>query len=378
MADASSAVASPSLLPPVAVALMREVARADAAPDLVDNVDTGRFPNGPQEPPDLEAPDRLGELLRQSHRLQLLYDLLAEPADRELLVRVLAFRVLGHRKVEFPLTAQRLRELNERAYSVRTAERSAQLPYWGWYADDYDLTALGFPVRLRARVGGVVCMFELEMYRCPGTPSVEVRPGDVVIDGGGCLGDSALYFSHLAGSKGRVLSFEFEPGNLQVLEQNLGMNPKLAPRIEVMRAALWDHAGEQVSFRSNGPGTAIEEGGAGAVSTESIDALVERDVVKRVDFIKLDIEGSELNALRGAEATLRRFRPRLAISAYHKPDDLVTIPEYLHGLDVGYQFRLGHFTIHGEETVLFATAGDAAPPRPRRRLSALARRFSRA
>lgn len=370
---------------------MREVMRADAGADLVDNVDTGRFPNGPQEPPDAEAPQRLGELLSDSHRLQLLYDLLADPADRELLTRVLAFRVLGHRKVAFPHSAQQLRELNERAYSVRTAERTARLALYDWYADDYDLAGLGYPVRLRARVGAVVCMFELEMYRCPGgqsgAPSVEVRPGDVVIDGGGCLGDSALYFSHLAGPKGRVLSFEFEPGNLELLHQNLAMNPELASRIEVIRAALWDRAGESVNFRANGPGTIVESAwanpawvatygsGAGTTPTESIDALVERDAVRRVDFIKLDIEGSELSALRGAESTLRRFRPRLAISAYHKPDDLITIPEYLHSLGVGYQFRLGHFTIHGEETVLFAAAPDSTAPKPRRRLAALTRRF---
>jgi hypothetical protein len=65
-------------------------------------------------------------------------------------------------------------------------------------------------------------------------------------------------------------------------------------------------------------------------------------------------EGAELNALPGAEATLRRFRPRPAIAAYHKPEDLVVIPEYLAGLELGYSFRLGHTTMHGEETVVFA------------------------
>jgi FkbM family methyltransferase len=187
---------------------------------------------------------------------------------------------------------------------------------------------------------------------------VEARPGDVVIDGGGYYGDSALYFSHLAGPEGRVLTFEFEPGSLELLEHNLGLNPELASRIEVIRAALWDRAGERVSFRTQGPGTVIVAGGAGSTSTESIDALVERDAIGRVDFIKLDVEGCELGALRGAESTLRRFRPRLAVAAYHKPDDLVTIPEYLHSLGLGYRFRLGHFTIHLEETVLFAAAAE--------------------
>jgi FkbM family methyltransferase len=365
MSDVSPAITS-SVLPPVAAAVMAEVIRADARADLLDNVDTLRFPNGLAEAPDPQAPHRLGELLSYSQRLQLLCDLLADPADSELLTRVLAYRVLGHRKVQLPLSAERLRELTERAYSARTLERTAALGVNDWYADDYDLSLLGYPVRLRAFVQSIVCTFELEQYRCPGALSVGVRPGDVVIDGGGYYGDTALYFSHLAGPEGRVLTFEFEPGNLGLLEHNLGLNPELASRIEVIRAALLDRAGERVSFHTQGPGTVVEAGGSGATSTDSIDALVERQAVKRVDFIKLDVEGCELNALQGAHATLRRFRPRLALAAYHKPDDLATIPEYLHSLGVGYRFGLGHFTIHREETVLFAAVADGAARGPRR------------
>lgn len=352
-----------AIFPPVAVALLREVLRAESGEDLADNVDTLRFPNGPDEPPDSEAPHRLGEWLSHSPRLQLLYDLLDEPGDRELLVRLVAYRVLGHRKVRLGLTAERLRELVARAYTARTAERTLALGINDWFADDFDLRTLGYPVRLRAFVGALVYTFELEQYRCPGTRSVAVQPGDVVIDGGGYCGDSALYFAHLAGPRGRVVSFEFEPGNLELLRDNLALNPELSPRIEVIESALWERAGDRLSFRAQGPGTVVETGAEGSVISDSIDALVERGAVGRVDFIKLDIEGAELSTLRGAEASLRRFRPRLAIAAYHEPDDLLTIPEYLHGLGLGYRFRLRHPTMHREETVLFAVA---EPPAPRR------------
>ncbi|HXX63559.1 MAG TPA: FkbM family methyltransferase, partial [Bacteroidota bacterium] len=91
----------------------------------------------------------------------------------------------------------------------------------------------------------------------------------------------------------------------------------------------------------------------GQVRTKSIDALVHECALDRVNLIKMDIEGAELPALRGAEATLRRFRPKLAICAYHRPDDLITILPYLQSLDLGYRFTLGHYSIHAEETVLF-------------------------
>ena len=74
----------------------------------------------------------------------------------------------------------------------------------------------------------------------------------------------------------------------------------------------------------------------------------------RVDFIKLDIEGAELRTLKGAEHTLNRFRPSLAISLYHSLDDFVAIPAFLRNLNLNYGFYLDHFTTHREETVLFA------------------------
>jgi hypothetical protein len=88
----------------------------------------------------------------------------------------------------------------------------------------------------------------------------------------------------------------------------------------------------------------------------TIDDFVADRGLARLDLIKTDIEGAEMGALRGAEQTLRRFRPNLALSVYHKDSDFVEMPGYLEGLNLGYRFYLDHFTIYGEETVLFATA----------------------
>jgi hypothetical protein len=92
------------------------------------------------------------------------------------------------------------------------------------------------------------------------------------------------------------------------------------------------------------------------VRTLSIDDLVEREKLDHLDFIKMDIEGSELAALMGAEQSIRRFRPKLAICVYHRLRDFWEIPQWIDGLGLGYRFHLRHFTIHLEETVLFAEA----------------------
>jgi hypothetical protein len=78
----------------------------------------------------------------------------------------------------------------------------------------------------------------------------------------------------------------------------------------------------------------------------------------RIDFIKMDIEGGELPALKGAERVLRSFKPKLAISVYHNLRDFWEIPQWLNDLKLGYEFYLRHFTIHHEETVLFATTDE--------------------
>jgi FkbM family methyltransferase len=353
-------VSRQSTMPPVVLALLREIISADAGPELVDNVDPMRHPAGLEEPPREDAAERLAELLRHSEGLDMLFQRLEQPAERALLVRVLAFRVLGHRRVQLPMTLDRLQGLIERARAARTAERTAPFGIFDWQADDYDLSELGYPIHLRGYIGSIVQTFMLEQYRCAGSPEIAVRPGDTVIDGGGHWGDTALYLAQLAGQEGRVISFEFEPCNLKAFQYNLSLNPLLAGRIDVVAAALWDRAGDVVAVHPLGPGTSIRSDGEARVQTDTIDALVARGEVQRVDFVKLDVEGAELNVLRGAQATLCRFRPRLAIAAYHKPEDLATLPEYLASLDLGYRFRLTHATMHGEETVLFAIADAGA------------------
>lgn len=91
-----------------------------------------------------------------------------------------------------------------------------------------------------------------------------------------------------------------------------------------------------------------------AVPTITIDDFVKREKIARVDFIKMDIEGYELEALKGAMNTIKAHKPKLAISLYHKFDDFTLIPLWISQLGCGYELYLDHYTIYAEETVLFA------------------------
>ena len=338
--------------------LLEAVLEASRGPDLDDNVDRLRFPGGMPGVPDEDVPRRLAMTLAQIDGFERLYGRL-DAASADTMLRVLAYRILGHRKVRMPLgdagTVRRAAALVRDALLVR--EATLDTHFAGWRTDLYDLAPLGVPVQLHAVPLNVINTFLVEQYAWDGPPAVGVRPGDVVVDGGGCWGDTALHFAHLAGPRGRVHVFEFEPDNLRILEANLDLNPGLRDRVDAVRHPLWDASGESVAFTSSGPGTRVGAGagaGIGTAVTRTVDDLVEEGRIERVDFLKLDIEGAELRALRGAERTLRRDRPRLAIAAYHRFGDLVEIPAFLDRLELGYRYALGHYTIHAEETVLFA------------------------
>jgi FkbM family methyltransferase len=200
-----------------------------------------------------------------------------------------------------------------------------------------------------------------EQYRCETADGpIECAEGDVAIDAGGCYGDTALYLAHKAGLNGKVASFEFLPANVSIFRRNMDLNPHLASRIRFYENPVYSQSDEELFVIGNGPGTRVvtesRDPSALKVKTLKIDDLVARGDLPRIDFIKMDIEGAELEALKGSECVLRQFKPKMAITVYHSFKDFWIIPRFLHSLGLNYRFYLRHFTTHAEETVLFAVA----------------------
>lgn len=303
----------------------------------------------------------LTSLLRHEPELEWLYRHLDDEPSRQVLIEVLAFRVLGHRRVKLPLNVSAYWEELDALERKAHASGSVDSGFMDWELGLHDLADKGYPIQLYARAPAVYTQLLLQQYRCAlPDHAIEVGAGDVVIDAGGCFGDTALYFAHKAGAGGHVSSFEFMPDNLRVFRRNLELNPALAPRIEVVTNPLWSASGQKLYVEGAGPGAHIvsrpKDPGAQQVETLTISDHVQRSGLGHVDFIKMDIEGAELEALKGAEAVIRRFRPKLAISVYHRLPDFWEIAQWIDGLGLGYRFHLRHFTIHAEETVLFAEA----------------------
>lgn len=187
----------------------------------------------------------------------------------------------------------------------------------------------------------------------------QAEPGDVVIDAGGCWGDTAVYFAERVGKNGRVAVFEFIPSNLEVLRKNIALNPHLNDHVTVVDQPLWSTPDQPLYYVDWGPGSRVSfekmrsDFPDTKTSTTTIDATVEKLGLQKVDFIKMDIEGAEPEALKGAERTIKAHRPKMAISLYHSIEDFESIPRIIDGFGLDYQFYLEHHTIYENETVLF-------------------------
>lgn len=296
-----------------------------------------------------------------------LYELLADESSKSMLVKVLAYRLMGHKHVKLPINTSSYWSTREGMRSFIKSREAIKVKFPDLQLNHFSLESIGYPIELFFAPSGVMVTFVLKQYEYQKrTPAIKVKEGDYVIDGGGCWGDTALYFAHAAGKEGRIFTFEFTPENLDIFRRNMDLNPHVSPRIELVSRALWDTSGETIRYAPYGPGTTMARGGQKdsnhdslQVTTITIDDFVREAKLPRVDFIKMDIEGAELNALKGAEESIRAFKPRLAIALYHRQEDFMTIPTYLRNLNLGYEFFLDHFTIYGEETILFATPNAA-------------------
>ena len=181
-------------------------------------------------------------------------------------------------------------------------------------------------------------------------PECDVKKNDIVFDVGAHIG----FFSYFALNKGAKIIYAFEP-NPYVFEI-LKKHAKLwSDKIKPFEIAIYSSDGFHdlsIPHPLAGGSTLrdIDCSQKVRVKTTTLDNFVKKHKIERVDFIKIDAEGAEREIIKGAKKTIKKFKPRMAIAAYHLSDDKRVIPELVLSIRNDYRFKLVN---KGDEDLFF-------------------------
>jgi len=156
----------------------------------------------------------------------------------------------------------------------------------------------------------------------------EPKSDHVVIDVGAHMGFFTLKISR---NVKKVVAVEPDPVNFKFLTFNMRLN-KVDDRVVLCNLALGERGGQVFLDRSGygfGRSKITTEKTDCLVETRIMDSLVEEIGLDRVDLIKIDTEGNELQILKGAEKTLQKYKPDLLLAAYHFYQEHLILAEYL-------------------------------------------------
>jgi FkbM family methyltransferase len=174
------------------------------------------------------------------------------------------------------------------------------------------------------------------------------RDSAVFVDCGAYNGDSVLSFiEHYGENYEKIYAYEPTPDIFEQLEKAVAAYP----RIETRSCAVGEREGT-VTFNLNiaqgqtGNFVANGHGNGGNITVPVIS--LDNEIKEPISFIKMDIEGSELDALRGAKCHIVNDKPQIAVSAYHTFKDLRTIPLLIHSYNKNQRFYFRNHQWGGE------------------------------
>lgn len=174
----------------------------------------------------------------------------------------------------------------------------------------------------------------------------ERNPHAVFVDGGAFLGETVDEFIEFQQNEfEKVYSFEMDEANYRRIDTS-----KYDERVEFLNYGLWSEETE-CRYDSDATSSALGDSGELVAKCMPIDKVCAQD---KVTLIKMDIEGAEEEALRGAYRTITENKPQLAICIYHKPNDIYEIPFLLKEWVPEYRFYIRHHSDNFTETVLYA------------------------
>lgn len=166
------------------------------------------------------------------------------------------------------------------------------------------------------------------------------KKNDVIIDAGGFYGIFSIYAAKNIGPEGKVLTFEIDPINLNILKKNISLNK--VRNIKLIEEGLWNKK-EYMGLSIGGAGSRVSDKNTiKNISLDKGDSIISKLNLKKIDFIKMNIEGAEINALKGMQKTLKIYSPKLLIMADHYFNNEVTEAKVIQILkELHYNVKVG-------------------------------------
>lgn len=177
---------------------------------------------------------------------------------------------------------------------------------------------------------------------------------EVFVDAGGYDGMTSIRFAEWAKTFKHIYIFEPDQNNFILCKNNIEKE-NLADVVTMYNKGCWSKSAT-LHFNSYGNQLSYvcedEDAGSEQIEVVGIDEILNGE---RATFIKMDIEGTELEALKGAEKTIRMWKPKLAICVYHKPEDIIMISKLILDFNPAYKLYLRHYSyLDFAESVLYA------------------------
>ena len=173
---------------------------------------------------------------------------------------------------------------------------------------------------------------------------------DVFVDGGCYDGYTTEEFLRWTDSAKKIYAFEPDASNFKKCEQYFKKNVTVPYALEM--AGLYKTNGMLSFSDTHDVAARFSETGHVQVSVVSLDEVIGAE--EKITFIKMDIEGMELEALHGAVHTLQRCQPTMAICLYHKPEDIWEIPRFVHEVLPSHRLYIRHYSPWVFDTILYA------------------------
>lgn len=224
-------------------------------------------------------------------------------------------------------------------YDIRKVEELKLL-----VADEKSRETIDKIVELRNK--GINNLFEIFAGRQYFQKDIFDFSNEVFLDCGSYMGEEIDYLNGLNCGNHKIYAFEPDKKNFDYIDNKY----RDSPNIICIKKGVWSQSCELHFNAAGTDGSMVDEYGCDSIAATAIDEIIN----EKVTFIKMDIEGSELQAIEGAAKTIVKYKPKLAICIYHLDKDLWEIPFRIHSLAADYDIFIRHHSLGLSDTVMYA------------------------